>query len=63
MSENIRIFLLYLVFIYCSDCVVTPSPKAQNDENAERLWKISMELVGLKDYNPFTAEDPGVKTN
>lgn len=40
-----------------------PSPKAQNDENAERLWKISMELVGLKDYNPFTVEDPGVKTN
>ncbi|XP_073961664.1 retinol dehydrogenase 12-like isoform X2 [Choristoneura fumiferana] len=50
--------------LYYSDCVVkAASAKAQNDEYAERLWKNSMELVGLKDYNPFTAEDPGVKTN
>ncbi|XP_026331147.1 retinol dehydrogenase 13-like [Hyposmocoma kahamanoa] len=49
--------------LYYSDCVVTsPSHNGRNDEYAKKLWEISMDLVGLKDYNPFTAHDPGVKS-
>ncbi|CAK1600114.1 unnamed protein product [Parnassius mnemosyne] len=48
--------------LYYSDCVVTtPHSNALNDEYAKKLWDVSMELVGLQDYNPFTANDPGVK--
>lgn len=31
------------------------------EEDAKKLWDLSVELVGLKDYNPFTANDPGIK--
>ncbi|GBP12925.1 Retinol dehydrogenase 14 [Eumeta japonica] len=48
--------------LYYSDCEVrSPSQNALNDETAKMLWDMSAELVGLKDYNPFTATDPGVK--
>ncbi|KAI5642303.1 short chain dehydrogenase domain-containing protein [Phthorimaea operculella] len=48
--------------LYYSDCVVTsPSPKANDEELCKKLWDLSVELVGLGDYNPFTAADPGVK--
>ncbi|KAG6455568.1 hypothetical protein O3G_MSEX009266 [Manduca sexta] len=48
--------------LYYSDCeVVTPSSKALNNAMCKKLWDASMELVGLQDYNPFTAADPGVK--
>ncbi|XP_068628620.1 retinol dehydrogenase 13-like [Battus philenor] len=48
--------------LYYSDCVVTtPHPNALNDEYAKKLWDISVELVGLQDFNPFTVNDPGVK--
>lgn len=43
--------------LYYSDCAVTNPAKVINDENAQKLWEISCELVGLGDYNPFTAED------
>lgn len=47
-----------------SDCAVAnPSRKALNDKYAKNLWKASMDLVGLKEYNPFTAHDSGVKSN
>ncbi|GBP12924.1 hypothetical protein EVAR_79270_1 [Eumeta japonica] len=48
--------------LYYSDCAATsPSQSALNDETAKMLWDMSVELVGLKDYDPFTAADPGVK--
>ncbi|XP_014360327.2 retinol dehydrogenase 12 [Papilio machaon] len=48
--------------LYYSDCVVTsPHRNALNDEHAKKLWDISMGLVGIQDYNPFTANDQGVK--
>ncbi|XP_072935700.1 retinol dehydrogenase 12-like [Epargyreus clarus] len=47
--------------LYYSDCaVVSPAKKALNNEDAEKLWNMSAELVGIGDYNPFTANDPGV---
>ncbi|KAL0850016.1 hypothetical protein ABMA28_011926 [Loxostege sticticalis] len=49
--------------LYYSDCAVTrPANKALNDEDAKKLWDLSAELVGLGDYNPFTAQDPGLKS-
>lgn len=50
--------------LYYADCVPTnTSAKAQKDENCKKLWDMSVELVKLGDYNPFTAPDPGVKNN
>lgn len=50
--------------LYYSDCEATsPCSKALNDDYAKKLWDISAELVGLKDFNPFTAVDPGVLSN
>ncbi|XP_063392794.1 retinol dehydrogenase 13-like [Cydia fagiglandana] len=50
--------------LYYSDCVVkTPARKALNEEYAKKLWEVSMDLVGLKNYNPFTAEDCAPKQN
>ncbi|XP_041974217.1 retinol dehydrogenase 12-like [Aricia agestis] len=47
--------------LYYSDCTpINPCSKALNDEYAEKLWQKSVELVGLGDYNPFTAQDPGL---
>ena len=35
---------------YFSDCKIRPlKPHALNDDQAEKLWKISAEMVGLKD--------------
>ncbi|KAJ8734966.1 hypothetical protein PYW08_014216 [Mythimna loreyi] len=49
--------------LYYSDCVaVATAPKGANDEYAKKLWDMSVELVKLGDYDPFTANDPGVKT-
>lgn len=46
-----------------SDCVVTsPAPNALNDDFAKKLWSASIDLVGLADYNAFTATDPGVNS-
>ncbi|XP_063837637.1 retinol dehydrogenase 13-like [Ostrinia nubilalis] len=48
--------------LYYSDCVVTkPSKSGLNDEHAKKLWDLSVDLVGLGDFNPFTAQDPGLK--
>ncbi|KPI93513.1 Retinol dehydrogenase 13 [Papilio xuthus] len=48
--------------LYYSDCVATPPHhNALNDEHAKKLWDISMDLVGIQDYNPFTTNDQGVK--
>ncbi|XP_049887152.1 retinol dehydrogenase 14-like isoform X2 [Pectinophora gossypiella] len=48
--------------LYYSDCVVAnPSQRAQDESLAKKLWELSAKLVGLGDYNPFTAPDPGVK--
>ncbi|XP_032513098.2 retinol dehydrogenase 12-like [Danaus plexippus] len=42
--------------LYYTDCAVTsPSTHALNDENAKKLWDMSMEMVGLKDFNLFTS--------
>ncbi|KAI5635136.1 short chain dehydrogenase domain-containing protein [Phthorimaea operculella] len=50
--------------LYYSDCVVTkPSRRAENEELSRKLWDLSVEMVGLKDYDPFTAADPGIKNN
>lgn len=49
--------------LYYSDCVVVSPAKTVNDDNAKKLWDLSVDLVQLGDYNPFTAADPGVKTN
>ncbi|XP_026764334.2 retinol dehydrogenase 13-like [Galleria mellonella] len=44
--------------LYYSDCVpVKPSQDALNTEYAKKLWDLSVNLVGLGDYNPFTAVD------
>ncbi|XP_026726342.1 retinol dehydrogenase 13-like [Trichoplusia ni] len=49
--------------LYYSDCVVKrPSSNGSNKEYAKKLWEMSAEMVKLGDYNPFTANDPGVKT-
>ncbi|CAH0600357.1 unnamed protein product [Chrysodeixis includens] len=49
--------------LYYSDCVVKKAaPTARNDADAKKLWDLSVELVKLGDYNPFTANDPGVKS-
>ena len=51
------------LFFFSSDCVVTaPAAKGTNDADAKKLWDMSVELVKLGDYDPFTANDPGVKT-
>lgn len=56
-------FILIVHPVYYSDCAVTrPANKALNDEDAKKLWDLSAELVGLGDYNPFTAQDPGLKS-
>ncbi|KAJ0181341.1 hypothetical protein K1T71_003426 [Dendrolimus kikuchii] len=48
--------------LYYSDCAVTsPSPNALKDDNAKRLWDMSVELVGLGAFNLFTAPDSGIK--
>lgn len=40
--------------LYYADCKPhTPSSNAQNMETAKKLWDVSLELVGLQDYNPF----------
>ncbi|KAJ2948516.1 hypothetical protein O0L34_g7767 [Tuta absoluta] len=48
--------------LYYSDCVVTkPSRRAKDEELSNKLWDLSVEMVGLNDYDPFTAADPGIK--
>ncbi|CAH0406108.1 unnamed protein product [Chilo suppressalis] len=48
--------------LYYSDCAaVKPSNSALSDEKAKKLWNISAELVGLGDYNPFTADDTRIQ--
>lgn len=41
--------------LYYSDCAVAKaSDNANKDEDAERLWELSLVSVGLdKNYNPF----------
>ncbi|KAI4465281.1 phosphatidylinositol-glycan biosynthesis class f protein-related [Holotrichia oblita] len=41
--------------LYYADCKpVKPSKNAENVANAKMLWKISLEMVNLPKYNPFT---------
>ena len=38
------------VFVLCSDCAEKqPSPEAQDDAVARRLWDVSVQLVHLED--------------
>ncbi|KAJ8733851.1 hypothetical protein PYW07_014402 [Mythimna separata] len=49
--------------LYYSDCAVTaPGAKVANEDYAKKLWDMSVEMVQLGDFDPFTANDPGVKT-
>lgn len=49
--------------LYYSDCAPErPAAKATNEEHAKKLWELSVEMVRLGDFNPFTANDPGIKT-
>ncbi|PNF13961.1 Retinol dehydrogenase 12 [Cryptotermes secundus] len=44
--------------LYYSDCKrKRASAKARDPEAARKLWSLSAELVGLEDWNPFTADD------
>lgn len=44
--------------LYYSDCKETNVPaKARDSEAAKRLWEVSAELVGLGNWDPFTAAD------
>ncbi|GBP92924.1 RNA-directed DNA polymerase from mobile element jockey [Eumeta japonica] len=48
--------------LYYSDCdVATPAAAALDDEVAKKLWSVSVELVGLQNYDPFTAIDAETK--
>lgn len=41
---------------YYSDCEkVAPAPKAENVEDAKKLWDLSVKMVQLGDWDPFTA--------
>ncbi|XP_065206354.1 retinol dehydrogenase 12-like isoform X2 [Planococcus citri] len=41
---------------YYSDCKkVTPSARARKSEDAKKLWDLSVQMVGLGDWDPFTA--------
>lgn len=44
--------------LYYAECEVTePSPEAKKEEDARKLWNISLKLVGLdENYNLFTKE-------
>ncbi|XP_030029730.1 retinol dehydrogenase 11-like isoform X2 [Manduca sexta] len=45
--------------LYYSDCAVkTPSKQCRSDEEAEKLWAVTVELLKSKlpDYNPFVVE-------
>ncbi|KAJ8926906.1 hypothetical protein NQ314_020758 [Rhamnusium bicolor] len=43
--------------LYYAECAVKePSENAKNVEDAKKLWDISLKLVGLEDYDPFTAQ-------
>jgi hypothetical protein len=47
-----------VIFLRFSDCKEkTPSRKARDPEAAKKLWDLSVKLVGLGDWNPFTADD------
>lgn len=49
--------------LYYNNCAPeTPAAKATNEAEAKKLWDLSVEMVRLGDFNPFTANDPGVKT-
>lgn len=55
---------MFILFVIYSDCVATaPMATAASDEDAKKLWDASVEMVRLGDFNPFTANDSGVKTN
>lgn len=44
--------------LYYSDCKEkTASTKARDPETAKKLWEVSAKLVGLGDWDPFTAPD------
>jgi hypothetical protein len=49
----------HLVGIVCfSDCKEkTASRKARDPEAAKKLWDLSVKMVGLGGWNPFTADD------
>ena len=44
--------------LFYSDCMEkTPATKARDPETAKKLWEVSANLVGLGDWDPFTAPD------
>lgn len=46
-SHGVRSHLIHGFF--CSDCMPTePSKAVQSDEDAKKLWDMSIQLVGLK---------------
>lgn len=41
--------------LYYEDCAEKiPSENAQNMEDANKLWEVSLKMVGLQDYDAFT---------
>jgi hypothetical protein len=49
---------LLLNMLLCSGCKQTaPSRKARDPEAARNLWGLSAKLVGLEDWDPFSADD------
>ncbi|KAK3925667.1 Retinol dehydrogenase 11 [Frankliniella fusca] len=45
--------------LYYTDCsVTTPFPIGRDDEAARRLWEVSCDIVGLRDYDPLGDADP-----
>lgn len=46
--------------LYYADCAEkTPSRKAQNMEDAKKLWEISLQMVGLEGYQLHTYHSGG----
>jgi len=47
-----------VILLLVSDCKEkTASTKARDPETAKKLWEVSAKLVGLGDWDPFTAPD------
>jgi hypothetical protein len=47
----------------CSDCKEkAASAKARDPETALRLWEVSAKMVGLTNFDPFTADSKKPRT-
>ena len=49
---------VHVIILLVSDCKENvPSTKVRDPETAKKLWEVSAKLVGLGDWDPFTAPD------